>query len=470
MSPSVSSHSSSVDPRVQTTFDIVNWDELSSLGCTLAQLPQGSCHWGEQLSGGYNLVRFLHLHDDQQTIVVARVPLRSEDAMSEEHFSAISKRIESEVVTMKYVETHTTIPVPHVLQHSVHAEQKVRSPYILMSKVDGTPLSSVWDDMDDDKRRIVLRQVIDILLELWSRRFDKKGALFNQADSSLHVQSSSLFADPDDTGTRHRLSTTSYSHAADYWLAYANARIHDIDESDFGSDTKPYMHSQAWFMRSLTPALFDPSIDTYGCPLSPGDFHSQNIMITDADSSHPRITAIIDWEFSGPDFVSSFALYPLFIVDHPHWDEDHPLRARNVRDQATFDELILEAERNRSPTDGPQLSSLISKSSGIYLFQQAMCFPGMYPAVYPLFFAHVFGDDEDFSTDYYWALMENGILNRDKQRFDRETEVWLEARKVLGEEAVGRNLTRKEFKELVLKCLERFDDGGGVRRWLASSH
>ncbi|KIK60006.1 hypothetical protein GYMLUDRAFT_226331 [Collybiopsis luxurians FD-317 M1] len=468
VSPSDSSISSSTDPRFQITFDIVNWEQFSSLACTLAHLPQGSCHWGKQLSGGYNLVRFLHLHDAQETTVVARVPLRKEGAMSEEHDSAISKRVESEVVTMKYVETHTSIAVPHVLHYSAQAEENVRSPYILMSKVDGVPLSSVWNNMDNDRRRHVLRQVIDILLELWSHRFDKKGALFNGADDSLCIYSSSLFEDPDDTEIRHRLLTTSYSHAADYWLAYANAQLHDIDESNFGSDIKPYTHSQAWFMRSLIPALFDPSIDVHGCPLSPGDFHSQNIMITDVNSSHLRITAIIDWEFSGPDFVSSFAQYPLFIVDHPHWDNDHPLRKRNVRDKALFDELLLEAEQNCNLIDDLQLSHLISNSYSIYLFQQAMYFPAMYSSVYPLPFAYVFGNKEDFSADYYCALMENGILNKDKKHFNWEREVWLEAQQVLGEEVVGRNLTKKEFQDLMLKYQDRFDKNGDVSRWLES--
>ena len=39
------------------------------------------------------------------------------------------------------------------------------------------PLSSIWDDMEDSKREIVLRQVVDILLELASQRFDKIGML-----------------------------------------------------------------------------------------------------------------------------------------------------------------------------------------------------------------------------------------------------------------------------------------------------
>jgi hypothetical protein len=66
-SPSVSSTVSLVDPRVQYTFDIVDWDALSSLACKLHNAD--SAQWGDQLSGGYNLVRFLHLHDARKTVL-----------------------------------------------------------------------------------------------------------------------------------------------------------------------------------------------------------------------------------------------------------------------------------------------------------------------------------------------------------------------------------------------------------------
>jgi hypothetical protein len=139
----------------------------------------------------------------------------------------------------------------------------------------------------------------------------------------------------------------------------------------------------------LIPSLFDPSVDAHGCPLSPGDFHSPNIMITDVDAN-PRITAVIDWEYSGPEFGTDFAQYPLFIVDHPAWNEDNPLRKRNIQDQNTFDEIILEAERNRNPVRGLPLSRLISNSYGIYLFQQAIYFPYTYSVTYPqLFLARI---------------------------------------------------------------------------------
>ena len=461
-------------PRVQVTFDIVNWDALSSLACKIYQVD--SSHWGDQTSGGYNLVRFLHLHDSHNTTLVARVPLQSEEDLStEQHHSAISKRIESEVATMEYIESHTSIPVPHVVHYSAHyTEGDVGSPYIIMSKVEGVTLVSVWDDMNDDSRRIILRQVIDILLELWSHRFDKKGVLFKKpgggkGKDGWYVESASVLRVPgpdDPAGSRYDLVTTSYAHGADYWLAFANANLHDVCNETFGSDVKAYSYAQAWFMRSLIPALFDPSVDAHGCPLSPGDFHSQNIMITDVDAN-PRITAVIDWEYSGPEFATNFAQYPLFIVDHPAWEDDNPLRKRNVQDQHTFDEIMLEAERNRNPVGGLPLSRLISNSYGIYLFQQAIYFPYTYSVTYPQLFKHVFGDDDEISGDYYYAMMEEGILRKDKARFDKEHKVLLEARKVLGDDVVVRGLKMAEFKSLVLKHLDKFDNEGSVQEWLA---
>jgi len=97
-----------------------------------------------------------------------------------------------------------------------------------------------------------------------------------------------------------------------------------------------------------------------------------------------------------------------------------------------------------------------------------MDFPITSSVLYPRLFAHVFGENNGFSVEYYDALMKNGILKKDNQRFDKEEQVWLEARQILGDDKVGQNMTLGEFKDLVSKYINKFDDGGNVREWLAS--
>jgi hypothetical protein len=101
-----------------------------------------------------------------------------------------------------------------------------------------------------------------------------------------HIEPMS-FANGDGSMIAHRvLSSKTCTSSTDYWIAVANANI-DIElNSNFGRGPKASGYAQAWFMRSLIPALYNPSLDAAGFPLSPGDFHSQNIVVTDVESSH----------------------------------------------------------------------------------------------------------------------------------------------------------------------------------------
>jgi hypothetical protein len=315
----------------------------------------------------------------------------------------------------------------------------------------------------------VLRQVVDILLELASQRFDKIGMLSQQEGHSATKQAwyvTPMISSPDDTSVTKAIASTTYMSAFDYWVAYANANLENIRNSNFGSDTKIFQYGHAWFMRSLIPALYDSSLDSTGFPLCPGDFHSQNIMIINANTS-PRVSAVIDWELSGTHATSSFAQYPMFIVDHPRWEDDNPLRPRNIRDQTTFNVLMREAEMEKDPTGDLPLSRAFATCQGVYMFEQAIQYPGMFPAIYPQLFAHIYGEDRDFATDYYWSLMEHGILRREALQFGKETEVRNEVFKLLGDKLVSRDMSKEDFSTLVRKYFDRFPEGGLVREWLA---
>jgi hypothetical protein len=114
------------------------------------------------------------------------------------------------------------------------------------------------------------------------------------------------------------------------------------------------------------------------------------------------------------------------------------------------------------------LSQAFANCRGIYLFEQCLCYPLSYS--YDQLFTHVFGDNaqEEFSVDYYRALMDNGLLKKRVQRIDTERDVRHEALYTLGEGLVVRNLSRSTFKDLVMTYHDRFAKGGKVREWLTA--
>ncbi|KAJ3125884.1 hypothetical protein HK098_008135 [Nowakowskiella sp. JEL0407] len=454
-----------IDERIEFSEQAINWEAIAEIACK--QCNAKSAQWGKQSAGGYNLVKFLHL--DNGSTIVARVPLLPSEKIPQSYSDYLCARVESEVATMEYVATHTKIPMPTVIHHGVQSGSNV--PFLLMTKLEGTQLSSVWDDMVDWKREIVLRQVVDILLELSTLRFEKIGALFKKSDNgkaTWYLKPESLINPPEESGASNDLNDRLYSSATDYWIAKLKSELKKISEDSFGSSTKAYAYTQAWFRQSIIPSLYDNSLDYDGFPLMPGDFHSQNILIENKDTD-PKIVGVIDWEFSATTPTSSFAQYPFFIVDHPLWEDDHPLKERNIRDQETFVELMRESEQRKYGE--AKLANLYENCTGVYLFEQVRSFDFLFPRL----FGYIFGDtsadndgesdsDEDFSTEYNWALMEHGILKRKTQQFNFETEVWNEAFEILGDEVEG--VSTKEFLDVVMKHKSEFAEDGKVLNWL----
>jgi len=95
----------------------IDWHALSALAYTLHGVTLA--HWGNQLCGGYYLVRYLHLDDQNRFIIVVRIPLQPVDGWDLELSSTISGQIASELPTMEYIEAHMNIPVPHIIYYSV---------------------------------------------------------------------------------------------------------------------------------------------------------------------------------------------------------------------------------------------------------------------------------------------------------------------------------------------------------------
>ena len=119
-------------------------------------------------------------------------------------------------------------------------------------------LYSIWDDMEDSKREIVLRQVVEILLELASQSFDKLGMLFQQEShndlkDAWYIGSS--IPGPDNGFVQTSLSKI-FTSIVGYWLVYANTKLKIIYQYTVRRAGKIFDYDFTWFLRSLIPTVW----------------------------------------------------------------------------------------------------------------------------------------------------------------------------------------------------------------------
>ncbi|KAF8880615.1 hypothetical protein CPB85DRAFT_1567500 [Mucidula mucida] len=249
---------------------------------------------------------------------------------------------------MRYFKEKTTIPLPAIICYNASSEE-AGHPYVVTTKAEGIALVEIWHDLSDDRRDVILRQVVKIIVEMSSQRFDKIGSLSREGGEWV------IQAAPAQGKT--------YSSGTGYWIAYATRRMATIFEEEGCNAIYEYAH--AWWMRSLIPAFYDDSLDVDGFPLMHGDFHSQNIFIVDADSDAPRISCVIDWDETRTLCISSFAQPPFFMVDHPMDDFDEEetqvKSRRKARDREVYTRLVGEEEMKRFPNHPPRLSQALLK-------------------------------------------------------------------------------------------------------------
>ena len=221
-----------------------------------------------------------------------------------EHVSVI----ESETATVKYVKAHTSIPVPETYFFNVDPSNAIGAPFALMEKLEGQHLYNNLDRLTLDHKTAVIAQIVDVLVQLASLRFDKiRSVEFNGEIGRLQT-----LAFPQDEPGRGPYSTTQ-----DWMLSY-------IDEADKHSteamEMWPYIKGEVktylkWHARS--PILHTPY------RLYHSDFDAQNMLFTwDDESQPPKLSGIIDWDYSCSAPLYYVLEYPIFIQDNDSVEDD----------------------------------------------------------------------------------------------------------------------------------------------------
>ncbi|OQE44653.1 hypothetical protein PENCOP_c002G03791 [Penicillium coprophilum] len=253
---------------------------------------------------------------------------QDEDELTEDHTNEdITILLLSEVASMNFVRSKTTIPVPRVYGHSA-AKNAFGHPYILMEALPGTVLNNrmALSIPTTHKRRFAV-QLAGYIYELSPLQFSKIGCLLYTEPKNLEISPfhmSSFWIKP-------------LSPSLEYFYLSRKAQTEEIlsehpGEKDWGA--------AAWFLeKSLTSMVMEEYI--YGpFPLCHLDLYYNNILV----EKDFNITAVLDWSNVQTVPVERFVVNPEFVAP-PAAPQEYTQAVFKFRD--IFVEELTRIERDK---------------------------------------------------------------------------------------------------------------------------
>ncbi|PGH23787.1 hypothetical protein AJ80_02217 [Polytolypa hystricis UAMH7299] len=121
-----------------------------------------------KMEGNFNKAFLLTMDDGNE--VIAKIPCPNAGAPS--------LMTASEVATLSFLRSCTSIQVPEVLAWSSDPANPVGSEYIIMEKIRGIPLAQRWETMNTLERFKIIDQIVEMERELGSLEFPAYGGLY----------------------------------------------------------------------------------------------------------------------------------------------------------------------------------------------------------------------------------------------------------------------------------------------------
>ncbi|KFY13911.1 hypothetical protein V491_06221 [Pseudogymnoascus sp. VKM F-3775] len=306
----------------------------------------------DKKEGGFNRV-FIFTTNNAET-VVARLPF----AFAGPPCLATN----SEVATIKYLQTNTSIPIPKILDWSDDPSNAIGSEYIIMEHAVGTQLHQKWPTMAIDQQISCIDAIYRKLKEVVDIKFPAYGSMYF-ADISLDSASKRTlnrnFSIGPHCGSRYwdcNVGESIYFHNTkpnrgpwDDLTAYCNglidagvSRVPPVDSPlhnlpryhgsvethlrllEFGRAVINNMSNDQRVRDTATPTLFHP------------DLHKRNIFVSDDDPT--VITGIIDWQSASIEPAFWYAdEVPDFATTLPHPSLENRLEPNSERCAKAFE-------------------------------------------------------------------------------------------------------------------------------------
>jgi hypothetical protein len=273
--------------------------------------------------GGFHEIRVLHFDDGWSCI-----------ARFTREYESLEKT-ESELATIEYVRKNTTIPVPEIYFVNYNENHVVGAAFVLMERMDGGPLGDIWDDLPLEHKLDVMRQLANVTGQLSEQKFEALGMITKDGTVGPAL---------DDSDIGQPLTDHAFTSTLEAYLFYLQ------DDPDHNETLRNLYQEvrdeiQSFLERNATNPLLNPPYR-----LEHGDYNAWNILVVQEDKTlPPKLSAIIDWDWSQTVELETLYSYPGWIIDGYNgkekyrWAENRVLRKHFV---ASLDQYF--------PRDSPE--------------------------------------------------------------------------------------------------------------------
>ncbi|KJZ68785.1 hypothetical protein HIM_11829 [Hirsutella minnesotensis 3608] len=298
-----------VEAKNSTFIDSIDKDAV----CHVASkhCGGGACSIIDENQGSFNICFFVRFESNEKTWVL-RIPIvpMVRDAWG---------KLLSEVTTMGYIESNTTIRIPHIHAYGEDDTlvQGASTPFMIMEFIPGRQLDiDTWMHTTESQRKNLYIDLINVLGQLRKLEFSAAGSLMpNPIDEANPILGPFLsITDNGVEGSFATLATprvfTSTAQFADYHCNFLSETIQQPVQEPSFNQSKMELFALDSLLKEI-PKCIDLKEPRPSFVLAHPDLRCGNILID--DDFH--ILAIIDWEFSGT--------IPLQLFTPPPWIMGH---------------------------------------------------------------------------------------------------------------------------------------------------
>jgi hypothetical protein len=194
---------------------------------------------------------------------------------------------------LQYVKKYTSIPVPTVIHYSSSSEALGRE-FILMEKMTGENLSTVWTQLNMEQKRLVLDQIAGVTKQLMDLSFTKFGSLYRRDYSTGQ---SDTCQDEFFVGVSSRFNSGPFDSFTEFIRSTIEDALQRVEQNPrvYGTLTAMVPKVREHLSGIVSSQQTRELLNSVAPSLTHGDYDLRNFLVDGT-----TITALLDWEFAAP--------------------------------------------------------------------------------------------------------------------------------------------------------------------------